>query len=201
MLGAIAVLIAVTDDRSQALLRNTAWLVSGTLAVAVPVGVVLGLLFSRTDLPGRRFFAASFLALFLVPLYLQAAAWQAGFGLSGWYTTLASGDLDQPLLSGWCAAIWIHACAATPWVALFVGLAARNVDLGLEESALLDMTPAAVFRKVTLRTMAPAVVIAAIWVAVQAAGEMTVTDFYGIRTYSEEVYTDRDMGRACTAIR
>ena len=158
----------------------------GTLAVAVPVGVGLGLLFSRTDLPGQRFFAASLLALVLVPLYLQAAAWQAGFGLSGWYTTLAGGDLDQPLLSGWRAVIWIHACAAIPWVALFVGLAARNIDRSLEESALLDMTPAAVFRNVTLRLVAPAIVLAAIWVAVQAAGEMTVTDFYAIRTYSRK---------------
>ncbi len=57
------------------------------------------------------------------------------------------------------------------------------------------MTPAAVFRNVTLWLVAPAVVLAAIWVAVQAAGEMTVTDFYSIRTYAEEVYTDLNLGR------
>jgi iron(III) transport system permease protein len=194
-LGTAAILASLTDTRSRALLANTALLVAGTLAVSVPIGSGLGILLARTDLPGRRLMAALLIAPVLVPLYLQAAAWQAGFGLSGWYTTLAGNDFEQLLLTGWRAAIWIHTCAAIPWVALFVRLAARNIDRSLEEAAILDQSVAAVFRRVTLRLVAPALVLGAVWIAVQSAGEMTVTDFYGIRTYAEEVYTDLNLGR------
>jgi iron(III) transport system permease protein len=194
-LGTAATLASLTDARGTALLANTTWLVAGTLLISLPLGSTLGILLSRTDLAGRRLMAALLFAPVLVPLYLQAAAWQAGFGLSGWYSPLAGDDFEQPLLTGWRATIWIHACAATPLVALFVGLAARNIDRSLEEAALLDQGVAAVFRRVTLRLVAPALVLAAVWISVQVAGEMTVTDFYGIRTYAEEIYTDLNLGR------
>ena len=45
------------------------------------------------------------------------------------------------------------------------------------------------FRHVTLPAALPAVGVAALWVALSAAGEMTVTDLFAVRTYAEEVYT------------
>ena len=89
-LGIIGVVLAVCaivlDARLGSLLRNTAWLVFGTLAVSLPLGTVTAVLIVRTDMPGRRPAAAALAAMLLVPVYLQAAAWQAGFGLQGWVT-------------------------------------------------------------------------------------------------------------------
>ncbi len=178
------------DARSRSLAFNTLKLVGGTLAISLPFGTVLGLLVARTDLPLRRTAAAALGLLLIVPLYLQAAAWQAGFGLFGWYTLAFSSPLQPPWLTGWRGAIFVHAIAAIPWVAFIVGVASRQVEPQLEEVALLDASGWQVFRRVTLRRIWPAIGLAAIWVALLAATDMTVTDLYQVRTYAEEVYTD-----------
>jgi len=120
------------------------------------------------------------------PLYLHAAAWQAGFGGLGWYT-LATGT-EKAWLSGWTGAIWVHALAGVPWVVLIVGAGLWLIEPELEEQALLDGSPGQVFSRVTLRSAAPAVGVAAVWVAITTAGEMAATDLFVVRTYAEEIY-------------
>ena len=61
--------------------------------------------------------------MLFVPLYLQAAAWQAGFGVQGWFT-LATGF--PALLEGWPGVIWIHVMAAIPWVTLIAAVGFRD---------------------------------------------------------------------------
>jgi iron(III) transport system permease protein len=190
LLALAAALLFAADARSKSLAFNTLKLVAGTLAISLPVGSVLGLLIARTDLPLRRTAAAVLGLLLIVPLYLQAAAWQSGFGLFGWYTLAFGSPLQSPWLVGWRGAIFVHAVAAVPWVALIVGLASRQVEAQLEEAALLDASAWQVFRTVTLRRIWPAIGLAAIWVSLLAATDMTVTDLYQVRTYAEEVYTD-----------
>jgi len=174
------------DARSLTLLGNTLLLSGATCALSVPVGTLLAWLFFRSDLPGRKIGLAVVVGMIFVPLYLQAAAWQAGFGLQGWFTLALHGPA---LLDGWRGAIWIHTLAAVPWVTAIVGVGMRRVERELEEQALLDGTARQVFFRVTLRNSLPVVGLAALWVFVITAGEMTVTDLFLIRTYAEEVYT------------
>ncbi|MGA2063071.1 MAG: ABC transporter permease subunit [Thermoguttaceae bacterium] len=150
------------------------------------MGTLLAWLLWRTDLPGRRFFLGLLGVMIFVPLYLQAGAWQAGFGDQGWFTLTTN---SSAWLTGWRAAIWIHSLAALPWVVGIVGIGFRLVEPELEEQALLDGSARQVFFRVSLRGALPAVGMAGIWVAVITAGEMTVTDLFSIRTYAEEVYT------------
>jgi len=179
------------DARTWTLALNSLLLAGATCAVSVPVGAVLAWLLWRTDLPGRRP-AIGLLAMTLfVPLYLQAAAWQAGFGVQGWFT-LATGM--PAAIQGWPGAIWIHAMAAVPWVVLIVGVGLRWIEPELEEQALLDGSTRQVFGRVTLPGAAPAIGVATLWVAVSTAGEMTVSDLFRIRTYAEEVYTNAAVG-------
>jgi iron(III) transport system permease protein len=91
-------------------------------------------------------------------------------------------------------AIVVHAAAAVPWVMLIVGLGLRLVERELEEQALLDAAPARVCWHVTLVRARPAIALAALWVAVTTAGEMTVTDLFQVRTFAEELYTDFSLG-------
>ena len=151
----------------------------------------MAFLLVRTDVRGRRLATIVLLAMLFTPLYLQAAAWQAGFGVQGWYTLWIGGP---PLVAGWRGAILIHAAAAIPWVVLIVGVGLLLAEPELEEEALLDGTPAQVFRRVTLRRAAESVAVAFLWVAVATAGEMTVTDLFLIRTYAEEIYTQFALG-------
>jgi len=179
-------LMVFSEARVRGLLLNTLLLAALTCAISLPLGTVLAVAVVKTDMAGRRMLAVLLGVLLFVPLYLQAGAWEAGFGLQGWYTLAYQAP---PPLDGWRAVIWIHAMAAAPWVALIVGVGLRAVEPELEEAALLDASPGEVLLRVTLRRAAGSWVVAALWVAVVCAAEMTVTDLFGIRTYAEEVYT------------
>ncbi len=191
VLAILIILATRADARVLGLLENTLLLAVGTCAVSLPLGTLLAVLVIKTDAPGRRVLGLLVVAMLLVPLYLQAAAWLAGFGQQGWFTLAYQG---RPLLDGWAGAIWIHAMAAVPWVALVVGAGLWVVEPELEEDALLDGSAARVFGRVTLRRVAGAVLLAGVWVAVITAGEIAVTDLLMIRTYAEEVYTEINLG-------
>ncbi len=184
----------LSQPRNRGLIENTAWLVGATLAISIPIGTMLAIALARTDAWLRRVVAVMVGIMLVVPLYLDAAAWDAGFGDAGWFTALTSAPYSPGLLSGWRGALWVHAMAAIPWVVLIVGVALRFVEPELEEAALLDASAWQVLRRVTLRRALPAIGIAAVWVAVGVATEMTVTDIFqtpgnGLRTYAEEIYT------------
>lgn len=181
--------------RCQGLLANTALVAVGTLVVALPAGGLLGLLIHKLRLPGQAAAAVAVLTLLFLPLHLCAAAWRAGFGTLGWYTQQAAdGGVANPLLEGFAGVIWIHAAAAIAWVAVIVGAALRSVDRQLEEDALLAMPAWRVLLTVSLRAAAPAFVVAAGWIAITVAHEMTVTDLFQVRTFAEEVYTQHALG-------
>ncbi len=173
-------------DRAWTLARNSILLAAAVVAVSLPVGTLAGWLLARTDLAGRRAMLVLFGLMLFVPLYLQAAAWQAGFGVQGWFT-LAGGY--PALLDGWPGVIWIHVMAAIPWVVLIAAVGFRAIDPELEELSLLDASPAKVFWSTSLPAARSALGTAAVWVAIVVAGEMTVTDLFARRTYAEEVYT------------
>ena len=193
---AVSVPLLAADPRSRLLAANTLLLVAAVSTASVALGAPLAFLLARTDAIGRRPAMLALVALLCLPLYLQAAGAQAAFGLQGWCTALAGSGV---LLAGWRGAIIVHTLAAIPWVVLVVGVGLRLAEPELEEEALLDAGPFAVFRRVTLRRSASAVGAAALWVAVATAGEMTVTDLYQIRTYAEQLYTEFALGDAIGA--
>jgi iron(III) transport system permease protein len=195
-----AVPMLVSEDRAWGLLANTARFAVGTCAIGLPAGVVLAMLLVRTNLPGRRAIAALLAGVLLVPLYVQCGAWQAAFGLQGWWRT-ATGAAAPWISDGWGAAVWVQSMAAIPWVALIVGGGLYFVPRELEEEALLDGSPAQVFRRVTLPYTLSLVCVAALLVAVSAAGDMTVTDQFQVRTYAEEVYTATSGGEPSAPLR
>lgn len=180
------------EARTARLALHSLWLALGSAAVATLPGTLLAVLLARTDLPGRRALCVALACLLFVPLHLHVAGWQAGFALEGWYT-LATGRAAW--LQGWPAAIWVHGMAGLPWVVLIVAAGLRLVEPELEEQALLDAAPRAVLLHVTLRRALPAVALAALWVALVAASEITVTDLFQVRTYAEVLYTEMAIGQ------
>ncbi len=185
--------LLLADSRTAMLGANTLYLVAYTSLISVPVGVIVALLLVRTDLPLRRAWYVVFATTLFIPLYLQTAAWDAGFGRTGWLV-FARGDMDLPPLRGWKAAIWIHSMAAIPWVILIVSAGLRQVEREWEETALLDGTGIQVASRVTLRQALLSIVVAVLWIAVSTAGEIAVTDIYAVRTYAEEIYVGITLG-------
>lgn len=182
--------------------RTTLLLVGGTLLLALPAGTAGAVLLYRTDLPGRRLLRLLAVLTLFVPLPLFASGWEAALGSGGWlpvavWNRLAPNDPDvtaggglwKPWGQGLAPAVWIHAVAALPWVLVLVGQGLCWVERELEEDALTAAGPWRVLFAVTLRRSLVAVAAAGLWVALQTATEITVTDVLQVRTYAEEVYT------------
>ncbi|NOY29659.1 MAG: iron ABC transporter permease, partial [Planctomycetes bacterium] len=174
----------LASARLRGLLLNSALLTGGALAISVVPGTFLAVVVAKSSLPGRRVVEGLMLALLLVPLVVQAAAWQT----TGWFAGVGG------WLVGWRGAIWVHGVAAIPWVVLAVGAALRNVPRELEEETLQDVSDWRVVLQVSLRRAAAGVVAASLWIAVICFGEIAVTDLFQIRTFAEEIYTAASLG-------
>src|SRR5215212_3721469 len=183
------------DPRVGRLWLNSAWLASLTCLIALPVGTCLAAAIFKSDVPGRRTAALLLVGMLFVPLYLVTGAWDAGFGVQGWHTLSTNPHLaHDPWLSGWRAAVWVHALAAIPWVVLIVGASLRAVEAEIEEDAATCAAPQKVMWHISIRRAAPAIVLAGIWVAIMTTTEISVTDFFQVRTFAEEVYTQSALG-------
>ena len=159
-------------------------------AIALPLGLSLAFVLSRTDVWGRRGMLAVVGLAAVVPTPLLATGWLGGFGNAGRLQALGSG----PSLSGLPGAAFIHAMAALPWVVAIAAVGFRSVEPDLEALARLDLTPLGVIIRVTLRRSLGAIVASALAVAVLTGGDMTITDLLQVRTYAEESYTQYQLG-------
>lgn len=173
------------------LARSTAGLVLGTLTLVLPVGILSAILLYRTDLPWQSLLQSLTLLTLFIPLPLFASAWQALLGTAGWYPLAgwANPAVGPPWAQGLAAAVWVHAVAAWPWVVVLVGQGLRWVERELEEDARTILSASQVLWRVTLPRASASIAAAALWVALQTATEITVTDMMSVRTYAEEVYT------------
>ncbi len=187
------------DERTWGLMRQTLELALLSAAISLPLGALAALLLLRTDVPGRRFGLAVLALMLLVPLYLQVAGWDAGFGKQGWYS-LFTESLARPPLHGLRGAVWVHAMAAVPWVALMVGVGLRYVEPELEEMALLEGGQAALVGRVLVPRILPALGAALLWVIVSTSAEMTVADMYLLPTYARELYTGTALGDSWASV-
>jgi iron(III) transport system permease protein len=70
------------SGRASVLLANSVKLAFWTTALVTAVGVPLGILFGKTDLPARRTFAALFTVPLLAPPYIMAVSWYDVLGSS-----------------------------------------------------------------------------------------------------------------------
>ena len=179
---------AISSPRTQALLWRTTQLSASAILIAIPIGTWLAWTIVRTDLPARRLLGGILLFTVAMPLYLQAAAWNAGFGQQGWWQLSRSGLAGEPFLFGFRGAALVHGLVAIPWTVLIVGSELWLARRDQEEAALLDGSQSQVVFTITVPRIAMAALAAMLWIAVTVAGEITVTDLYQVRTYAEELY-------------
>ncbi len=186
--------LALAGERVRGIVRNTAILSAAATSIALPIGLVVAVVLVKTDALGRRWLLAGFGVLLFMPLYLHVAGWQAALGVAGWWTLPPETGLTQPWIDGWRGAIWIHALAAIPWVVWIIAAGLNGAPAAPEEEASLSAAPWQVLRQITLPAATPAIAVATLWVLVSVATEMTVTDFFQVRTFAEEVYTQAAAG-------
>jgi iron(III) transport system permease protein len=173
------------------LAQQTISLVLGTLGCALPLGVLLAFLLTRTDLPGRSALYWLLVLTLFVPVPLFVSGWQA---VRDALLDLFPAAEWSPWSLGMGSAIFLHSIAALPWVVLIVSRALEHGEsaqsLGALEEDALTIRPAWwVLLFVSLPHCLPAMAMAALLVTLQTAGEITITDILQVRTFAEEVYT------------
>ena len=203
VIPAVAPIVAASADRSAwrvvvdeaprvlALLRVTATMVLGVIACSVPLGLLLALALFRLRVPLWRIWVSALATAAFCPLALYAAGWQACVGPYGFVSVLPG---PRPSIGGMPAAIAIHALAAIPWVCGILALGLLAIERELEEEARLVVDNGHVLWWVCLRSLGPALALAALVAAVPVVTDMTVSDLFVIRTFAEEVYTQYETG-------
>ena len=160
---------AVLRPRVAELLGNTL-----TLSVVCVLGcLVIGLgtawLVERSDLPGRRVWAALLVAPLAVPAFVSSYAWA-----SLW-----------PAFEGLPAAATITVLSYSPFVYLPVAAALRGLDRVLEESAAaLGLGRIAVFARVVLPQVRVALLGGALLVALHVLAEFGALQMIGYETFT-----------------
>ena len=172
------------------LLANTFALMVLVILLAVPPGAAFAFALTARGVRGRRWLGTGVIASLFVPLPVWAVSWQILFGELLPPLALEPGDVAwRPWKLGMLPAAWIHAVAAVPWVAGLVWLALQTSDPALDEEARQTGGPRGHLRWVLFPRLAPALALAAAWVALQAGTEIAVTDAMMVRTFAEEAYT------------
>ena len=192
LIALAALALGVLNERTASLASNTMLLCLAVTICVIPISFALAVALYLSDMPWRRGAKVALALGLFVPLYLQAAGWNAGFGPLGWQTS----NLDAPWLMGWRAAVWVHTVAAIPWATLIIGAGLAHSHGQSLEAAMLVGSPWQVLWHIVIPSAAAPVLTASLWVIVSVAAEMTVADLFLIRTYAEELYTGFALGQS-----
>jgi iron(III) transport system permease protein len=188
-LGPAADLVLTT--RTLQLLARSVGLAAAVTATAVLIGVPVGWLTARTDLPGRRLFTVLTALPLAVPSYVAALAVVATFGPRGtiarWLGPLGVDRLSE--VYGFPGA-WLALSLATfPYVTLTVRGALRRLDPALEEvSRSLGAGPWETFLRVTLPQMAPAAAAGALLAALYTLADFGAVSLMRYDTFTRSIY-------------
>ncbi len=152
-----------------------------TLAIGLPLGILLG----RSDVPLRR--VALWLHAFplFVPPFLLSLGWFHLVGRGG----LAGSERSAQVLFSGAGVVLVLALALTPIVTSLVAVALQAVDPSLEEAALLAAGPGRAAMRILLPLIRPAVALAALVVFSLAFSELGVPMFLRVSVYPGMVFS------------
>ena len=184
-----------TNLRAAVLRPRVAELLANTLALSVTcvlgcvlVGLGAAWLVERSDLPGRRAWAALLVAPLAVPAFVNSYAWA-----SLW-----------PAFEGLPAATTVTVLSYYPFVYLPVAAALRGMDPVLEESAAaLGLGRVAVLVRVVLPQLRVALLGGALLVALHILAEFGALQLIGYETFTTVIlvqYQSTFNGSAATAL-
>ena len=181
----------LTTERSWQLLGNSLELALLTALLSTLVGLPLGLLLGKTDLPLRRVFVMLFTLPLVIPPYITAVSWANVLGPQG----LAAGLWGEPtarviggLLFGLPGCVLVLVSTFMPAILLATLTFVRTVNPGLEEAARLSARPLRVLWDITIPLIRPGVLLAATLVFLLALGELGVPMFLRYNVFPVESF-------------
>ncbi len=163
----------VSSRRAWALLGQSLTLSSLTALCGTGLGVPLGVLLGKTDLPLKRLFVVLFTLPLLLPPYLLAVAWSVVLGRGGWLSEMAGVSLAEvgPAgLFGLGGSVLVLTTVFMPVAMLLTMAYLRTVDPHLEEAGRLVARWPRVLCGITLPLIRPGLVWAALLIFLLAVG-------------------------------
>ncbi len=180
-----------TDPIGQVLSTRVLHLVADTLrlattvtVLAVIIGVGLGWLVERSDLPGRRTLGVAAALPLVVPTYVGALALLAAVGPRGlaW---------EMPGVIGFWGATAALSLSTYPYVLLLARAVLRSADPALEEAGrALGDTPWANFRRVLLPQLRPGIAAGGLLVFLYVLSDFGAVSIMRFDTVTRAIYVE-----------
>src|SRR5262245_14039566 len=174
----------LTAASTWSLLAWSSALAASVTAIALTIGVPLGVLLGRTDVGARR--AAFLVHAFpmFVPPFLLSLGWFHWFGQSG----LIGSDVTSRILFGPAGVIGVLGVAFAPIVTALTMLGLDAIDPSLVEAARLVARPPRITARILVFIAWPAIALAALVVFALAFSELGVPMFLRVRAYPVVVF-------------
>ena len=197
----------VLTSRAQwVLLRHSLVLSSLTAVLATVVGMLLGILLAKTDLPFRRVFTVLFTVPLLVPPYITAVSWSILLGREGFLARFFSASAAE-VTSRWLfdlpGCVLVLFSTFLPIVMLLTMTFLSTVNSRLEEAGKIISGWSGVLKGITVPLILPGVLLASILVFLLTLGEFGVPTFLRYDVFPVETFTQfsafYDFGAATAA--
>ncbi|HEX7706729.1 MAG TPA: iron ABC transporter permease [Thermoanaerobaculia bacterium] len=140
----------VRTARTAELLISTLSISAAVLALSIAIALPYAWLVTRTDLPGRRFWAVAGALPLVFPSYIAAFAIVSILGPHGLLASLLGRPFPE-VAYGWSGALLALGLLSYPYLYLLLVAALRHLDPALEEAARsLGHSPAQVARRIVI---------------------------------------------------
>ncbi|HEX5763344.1 MAG TPA: iron ABC transporter permease [Solirubrobacterales bacterium] len=175
-------------SRAAAILVRTLGLAAAVTATAVAIALPIGWLTVRTDLPGRRVWAALCTLPLVIPSYVGAYLFVAALGPNGMLQD-ALGVERLPSIYGFGGAWLVLSLFTYPLVLLPLRGALRRIDPQLEDAArAMGRGPLAVFRTVVLPQLWPVLAAGGLLVALYVVSDFGAVSLLRFDSFTREIY-------------
>jgi iron(III) transport system permease protein len=160
-------------------------LLSGAVtATSLLIGVPLGVLFARADLPFRKLLFGAHLSIALLPPFLPALGWFHVFGRQG----LLGSELTARALFSELGAILVLTSCFAPIVSALTALGVSGVEASLEEAGRVSLGPWRTAAFVLVPCAAPTISLAALVVFALTFSELGVPMFLSVPVYPTVIF-------------
>ncbi len=180
------------DGHLALLMRHSLQISLFTAIISTLIGVPLGVLLGKTDLPFRAAFALVLTTPLLIPPYVLAVAWFSILGRTGYLGGVIPETWSQEISSaffGFFGCVFVLATAFTPIAMLLTIAFLRTVNSQLENAARLVSAWPRILLRITLPLIAPAIGFAAALIFLLSLGEIGVPMYLHFPVYPVETLT------------
>lgn len=184
--------LLASDGQLTSLMGRSLVLSLLTAGLATIVGVPLGILLGKSNLPFGGTLTALFTVPLLIPSYVLAVAWFAVLGRTGWLGEALPPTVAEVVSSayfGLFGCVFVLYAAFMPVVMLLTITYLRAVNPQWENSARFVSGWPNILLRITVPLIAPAILFAAVLVFLLTLGEVGVPTYLRYPVYAAETLT------------